>query len=101
MAVGKKRQTLDQLPDAACSRIRRYASPDALTAIEDGAVLVDIRSGHDRLRDGIVAGSLHIPRTVLEWRVEPESDWRSPYLGDLDQQIILMCDHGCADQAEE
>jgi rhodanese-related sulfurtransferase len=26
----------------------------------------------------------------------PDSSWRSPHIGELDQQVILMCDHGCS-----
>jgi len=64
--------------------------------MENGALLIDIRSDSNRSRDGIVPGSLHIPRTVLEWRTAPESEFRNPYLGGLDQQVILLCDHGCS-----
>lgn len=88
------RQTLDQLLDAARARIRRYEPADALAAVEAGALLIDLRSDSDRERDGIVPGSLHIPRTVLEWRLEPNGDSRNPHVGDLDQQLILLCDHG-------
>jgi rhodanese-related sulfurtransferase len=96
MAVGTRRQTLDQLLDSARARIRRYEPAEALAAIDVGALLIDIRSDFDRERDGIVPGSLHIPRTVLEWRLEPDSDWRNPHAGDLERQIILICDHGCS-----
>jgi rhodanese-related sulfurtransferase len=96
MAAAVKRQTLDQLLVAARARITRYEPAEALAAVENGALLIDIRSDHDRNRDGIILGSLHIPRTVLEWRLEPTSNWRNPHIGDLDQQIILICDHGCS-----
>lgn len=96
MAAGTKRQTLDQLLDAARTRITRHEPAEAFAAIENGALLIDIRSDHDRERDGIIPGSLHIPRTVLEWRLEPTSNWRNPHVGDLDQQLILICDHGCS-----
>ena len=95
MAIAAKRQTLDQLLVAARARITRYEPTDAFAALESGALLIDIRSDHDRARDGIIPGSLHIPRTVLEWRLEPTSNWRNPHIG-LDQQIILICDHGCS-----
>lgn len=88
--------TLRALLDAAAARIVRLEPIEALTAIRTGGLLVDIRSEPDRSRDGVVPGSLHIPRTVLEWRLAPDSSWRSPHVGDLDQQIVLMCDHGCA-----
>jgi Rhodanese-like domain len=43
-----------------------------------------------------VPGSLHIPRTVLEWRLDPDSAWRNPHAGGLDQELVLICDHGCS-----
>jgi rhodanese-related sulfurtransferase len=94
MAV--ERQTLDQLLDSARARIRRYEPAEARAAVEGGALLIDIRSDFDRARDGIVPGSLHIPRTVLEWRLEPNSTSRNPYVGGLEREIILICDHGCS-----
>jgi rhodanese-related sulfurtransferase len=51
-------------------------------------------SADARTLHGIVPGSLHIPRTVLEWRVALDSPWRNPHLGGLDQRLILICDHG-------
>ncbi len=62
--------------------------------MQEGALLIDIRQVSDRECDGIVPGSLHIPRTVLEWRLDVDSDSRSPYVGGLDERILLLCDHG-------
>jgi rhodanese-related sulfurtransferase len=89
-----ERRTLDQLLEEARARIERLEPTAALAALEDGALLVDIRSESDRERDGIVPGSVHVPRTVLEWRLAPESRWRSPHAGGLDEQVVLLCDHG-------
>jgi rhodanese-related sulfurtransferase len=94
--MSAKRRTLDELLDAARAQIVRLEPADAHAATEQGALLIDIRGQVDRERDGIVPGSLHIPRTVLEWRLDPESSWRNPHVGGLDQQIVLMCDHGCS-----
>ncbi len=90
-------RTLHDLLENAAERIQRLEPSEALTAIEHGALLIDIRSDDERKRDGVVPGSLHIPRTVLEWRLAPDSAWRSPYVGgELDRQIVLLCDHGCS-----
>ncbi len=35
-----------------------------------------------------------IPRTVLEWRLEPDGEFRSPYVGGCEDRILLICDHG-------
>jgi rhodanese-related sulfurtransferase len=90
------RRTLDELLSEAQARIERVQPAEALAEIDRGALLVDIRSESDRERDGIVPGSLHIPRTVLEWRVDPASSWRNPHVGGLDGRILLICDHGCS-----
>src|SRR4051794_38937692 len=88
------RRTLDELLEAAQARIRRYPPDAASEARERGALIIDIRSDLDRERDGIVPGALHIPRTVLEWRFDLDSPWRNPHIGGLDQQLLVLCDHG-------
>jgi rhodanese-related sulfurtransferase len=55
--------------------------------------LIDIRSSDSRMRDGIVPGALHIPRTVLEWRLDPAGTWRTPHV-DRTEPVVLICDHG-------
>ena len=96
MLVVAGAQTLEELLAAAVSRIARLEPREAFTAAASGALIVDIRSDDARLRDGIVPGSLHIPRTVLEWRVAPDSASRSPHIGGLEQRLLLLCDHGCS-----
>ena len=91
-----ERRTLEDLLATAEARILRHSPAEAHAAMENGAVLIDIRSGDNRSRDGIVPGSLHIPRTVLEWRTAPDSAFRNPHVGGLDRQVILLCDHGCS-----
>ena len=92
----QKRRTLDELLEEARTRIRRFEPNAAFAAHECGAVIIDIRSDGDRERDGIVPGSIHIPRTVLEWRLDPDSPSRNPHIGGLDQQLLVLCDHGCS-----
>jgi rhodanese-related sulfurtransferase len=94
--AGAGRRTLQELLDEACRRIERLGPHEAHAALRAGALLVDIRADTSRERDGIVPGSLHVPRTVLEWRFDPESPWRSPYAGALHQRVALLCDHGCS-----
>lgn len=88
------RRTLDELLRKARACIDRLEPAAAHAAMAAGALLIDIRSVHDRARDGIVPGSLHLPRTVLEWRVDPDSPARNPNVGGLERQLLVMCDHG-------
>jgi rhodanese-related sulfurtransferase len=96
MAIAPQRRTLEELLQAAAASITRLRPEAAAAAVANGVALVDIRSDPDRERDGIVPGSLHIPRTVLEWRLAADSAWRNPYAPDVDEQVIVMCDHGCS-----
>ena len=88
------RRTLATLLDDARSRIERLEPERAWGAVENGAVLIDVRSEADCERDGVVPGSLHVPRTVLEWRLDPDSEWCSPHAPGLDEQVVVLCDHG-------
>ena len=58
----------------ARSRITRY-TPDE---VGDDVLLVDLRSNDERARDGIIPGSVHVPRSVLEWRCDQESGYANP-----------------------
>jgi rhodanese-related sulfurtransferase len=91
---GSRRGLLDRLIDDASRRINRFAAREAFTASAAGGVIIDIRPQDARDLHGVIPGSLHIPRTVLEWRVAVDSPWRNPHLHGLDQQLILICDHG-------
>jgi len=86
--------TLDELLDAARLRIERLEPAEARAAAAAGGLIVDIRSELSRDRDGVIPGSLHVPRTVLEWRVEPGGRWRNPHLGDVERRVIVVCDEG-------
>jgi rhodanese-related sulfurtransferase len=88
------RRTVHELVEQAAARIERLQPAAAHAAMREGAVLVDLRSDSDRQRDGIVPGSLHVPRSVLEWRLDPGSDWRSPHAPELGERVVVLCAHG-------
>lgn len=86
--------SLDHLVARATELITRFEAPAAFEAAAREAVIIDIRSQDACERHGMIPGSLHIPRTVFEWRVAVDSPWRNRHLGGLDQRLILICDHG-------
>lgn len=89
-----ERHSLERLVNQAAAQIARYSAAEAFSAAAGDGLIVDIRSQDARELHGIVPGSVHIPRTVLEWRIALDSPWRNRHLGGLDQQLILICDHG-------
>ena len=89
-----RRTAAELLADAQRRIAPRLEPGEASEAASRGALLIDLRSQDERRREGVVPGSLHIPRSVLEWRVDPSSGYTNPYLGDLDRQLILFCAQG-------
>ncbi len=83
-----------ELLAAARERIARLEPEEAWAAQSAGeALVVDLRSTDERRRHGIVPGSLHVPRSVLEWRADPAGEWRNPQLEGRDI-LILFCAEG-------
>jgi rhodanese-related sulfurtransferase len=87
---------LSELVAEAEAAIELLSPVEAQTALGGGAALVDIRSFDARLRDGVVPGSVHVPRTVLEWRLEPGGASCTPHVDSAAQRVVLLCDHGCS-----
>lgn len=82
------------LLEQARSRITRWQPVEAARRQEAGAVVVDIRCGDDRRAEGSIPHAVPIPRSVLEWRVDPDSDWNDPRLADRSLELILLCNDG-------
>jgi rhodanese-related sulfurtransferase len=89
-----ERQTIDGLLAAARSRIERVEPEAAARAASAGALLVDTRCADDRRETGAIPGSVHVPLSVLFWRLDPSSGHDDPALSDLARPIVLICAHG-------
>jgi rhodanese-related sulfurtransferase len=85
---------IDQLLEAARSRLRRLSADEVPAALARGALLVDIRPQAQRDREGEVPGALAIERNVLEWRCDPTSDARLPQAVDDDVEWVVLCSEG-------
>ena len=66
----------------ARSRIKRYTPGEARS--DPDLLLVDTRSADERERDGVIAGSVHVPLSVLPWRTDDLAGRR----------VCLVCAHG-------
>ena len=89
-----RRETIEERLRRVQSRITRFEPGEALDASGRGALLVDLRSVDERERHGIIPGSIHIPRSVLEWRLDPDYRHRNPAVADLERELILFCADG-------
>jgi rhodanese-related sulfurtransferase len=80
----------------ARGRINRFtpAELQAAIAADPDLLVVDTRTPTDRQRFGVIAGSVHLPRTLVEWHLDPANGFVHPSVSDFDQQIVLVCNGG-------
>jgi rhodanese-related sulfurtransferase len=87
---------VDQLLTAARLRLGHRPGPAELEqALADGALVIDIRPVHQRRADGQIAGAVVVDRNVLEWRLDPTSDYRLASAS-RDRAIVVVCNEGYA-----
>ena len=91
---GRTPRSIDEILAEARGRLRRLDPAETYEAMGQGAVLVDIRSEAQRAEQGLVPGSLHVERNVLEWRFDPRSAAKLPQATGYDVQVIVMCVEG-------
>jgi len=87
-------RSVDEILASARERLVRLGPAQAREAIENGALLVDIRPAAQRKAEGAVPGALVVERNVLEWRFDPRSDAKAPEATGYDQYVIIMCSEG-------
>jgi rhodanese-related sulfurtransferase len=85
---------ISEVLEQARRRLDRLEPAQAWAAMQEGALLVDIRPQAQRDAEGQVPGALVIERNVLEWRLDPASDARLPQAGSYDLRVIVMCSAG-------
>jgi rhodanese-related sulfurtransferase len=92
------RRTIEDLLAEARTQLGHRPTPaEAAGAAAAGeAILVDIRAGDVLDRDGRIPGAIHHQRTVIEWRADPECEWRDERIADLDAPLVLFCSQGYA-----
>jgi rhodanese-related sulfurtransferase len=86
--------TIDEMLAAARARLTRVTPEEAFPEIRAGATLIDIRPAAQRAADGEVPGSIVVERNHLEWRFDPASDARLPWVTGHDLRLIVICQEG-------
>ncbi len=88
--------TLDDLLDDARRHLDRIDAPSLARMLERGGdvVVLDTRTPTDRSTYGCIPGSIHTPRTVLEWRVALDAPLRRPEITSTDQLLVVVCNEG-------
>ncbi|MDQ6681705.1 MAG: rhodanese-like domain-containing protein [Chloroflexota bacterium] len=82
------------LLESARARLDRLDPQRAAEAVAHGALLIDTRCADDRRRTGTIPGSVHVPLSVLFWRLDGTSGHSRSELADRSREVILMCADG-------
>jgi rhodanese-related sulfurtransferase len=87
-------RSIDEILAAARDRLARLTPAEAHAACAAGATLIDIRPAAQRAAAGEIPGSVVIERNHLEWRLDPASDSRLPWVAGYDLRPIVFCTEG-------
>jgi rhodanese-related sulfurtransferase len=87
-------RSVKQLVEAANAVVPRITPAQAQEMIGRGNTLVvDVRDAPEVEKSGKVAGAVHIPRGMLEFRADPESPYYDQHFA-KDKTVILYCASG-------
>jgi len=83
-----------QMVANARARIEEVSTQDAIALVGDpDTVIVDIRDIRERKRTGHIPGSIHAPRGMIEFWVDPDSPYYKDVFGQ-DKRYIFHCASG-------
>jgi rhodanese-related sulfurtransferase len=87
-------KTAKELVEAANAVVPKVTPAQAQEMIASGNTLVvDVRDAPEVEQSGKVAGAVHIPRGMLEFRADPESPYHDQNFA-KDKTVILYCASG-------
>ncbi|SFQ15607.1 Rhodanese-related sulfurtransferase [Roseivivax halotolerans] len=79
----------------ARSQVAEVSTDEALTMFsEPDVVVVDIRDVRERTKTGYIPGSVHAPRGMLEFWIDPDSPYYREVFGQEDKRYVLHCASG-------
>ncbi|QXT38356.1 rhodanese-like domain-containing protein [Gymnodinialimonas ceratoperidinii] len=86
--------TAAQMVADARARIEEIETADLIAKVDDpDVVIVDIRDIRERNR-GFIPGSIHAPRGMIEFWVDPESPYYKEVFGQEGKRYVFHCASG-------
>lgn len=87
-------KTVAAMVTEAKSRIENLPPTAVATELKSGkTLLVDIREPEERVQNGVIKGSVHAPRGMIEFYADPTTPYHRPEF-EFDRRIILQCASG-------
>lgn len=88
-------KTSAQMVAEARDRIDEIETSDLIaTANDPNVVIVDIRDIRERERTGFIPGSVHAPRGMVEFWIDPESPYFKEVFGQEGKKYVFHCASG-------
>lgn len=82
------------LVDRAESEVEAIGTDEVKKRIgNDGVLLVDLRDVRELKREGKIPGSVHVPRGMLEFWIDPDCPYYKSFFDDA-KEIIFYCNKG-------
>lgn len=78
---------------AANAVVPRISPDEAQELIANGALVVDVRDAPEVESSGKVAGAVHVPRGMLEFRADPDSPYHDENFS-RDKTVLVYCASG-------
>ena len=88
-------KSVQQLDQEAYSQVKTINTDQALALVKENKCnLIDIRDVRELEKEGRVENSVHIPRGMLEFWIDPNSQYFKEGKLDLDKEMVLFCAAG-------
>ena len=88
-------KSAQQLVQEAYSEVKTINTDQALTLVKENKCnLIDIRDVRELEKEGRVENSVHIPRGMLEFWIDPNSQYFKEGKLDLNKEMVLFCAAG-------
>ncbi len=79
----------------ARARIEEVETAALISMVNDpNVVIIDIRDVRERQRSGFIPGSIHMPRGMIEFWVDPDSPYYKDIFGQEDKKFVFHCASG-------
>ena len=93
--MSKLKTSAADMVAAARSRIEEIETADLIALLDDpSVVIVDIRDIRERQRTGFIPGSVHAPRGMIEFWVDPESPYFKDVFAQEGKKYVFHCASG-------
>ncbi len=93
--MAKLKKSAAEMVKAARVRIQEIETQDLIAMVHDpNVVIVDIRDIRERQRTGAIPGSVHAPRGMIEFWVDPDSPYYKDVFGQDGKKYVFHCASG-------